>query len=196
MLADILARQGRKVAVTADRDEVPPPLPDTPCLAGRVAFEAWLAGQDAAMLAFLVAIGGGRGRDRLETADWLASLGLAEASVRHAAAIVEPSARTGAGLHALAGSVVGAGASLGRQCILNTRASVDHDCTIGDGVHLAPGATVCGEVRIGDRAFIAAGATVLPGLSIGAGSIVGAGAVVVRDVPPGATVTGIPARQR
>ena len=196
VLADILARDGRSVVVTADRDEVEPPLPGVPCLAGRAAFEAWLAGRDAARLAFLVAIGGGRGRDRLEIAEWLAGLGFDEASVRHLAATVEPSARAGAGLHALAGSVIGAGARLGRQCILNTRASVDHDCVVGDGVHLAPGATVCGEVRIGHGAFIAAGATVLPRLTIGADAVVGAGAVVVRDVPEGSTVIGLPARER
>lgn len=43
-------------------------------------------------------------------------------------------------------------------------------------------------------ASIGANATILPGVTIGAGAMVGAGAVVTRDVPPGITVVGNPAR--
>jgi acetyltransferase-like isoleucine patch superfamily enzyme len=44
------------------------------------------------------------------------------------------------------------------------------------------------------RATIGSGATVLGGITIGEGAIVGAGAVVTRDVGPGETVAGNPAR--
>jgi acetyltransferase-like isoleucine patch superfamily enzyme len=43
-------------------------------------------------------------------------------------------------------------------------------------------------------ATIGANATILPGLTIGEGAMVGAGAVVTKDVPPGCTVVGNPAR--
>jgi serine O-acetyltransferase len=49
---------------------------------------------------------------------------------------------------------------------------------------------------IGDGVFIGAGARVLGGISLGDGAVVGANAVVIDDVPPGATVVGVPARQR
>jgi maltose O-acetyltransferase len=49
-------------------------------------------------------------------------------------------------------------------------------------------------VSVGERAFVGIGAVVLPNVSIGADCVVGAGAVVTRDVPPGTTVVGIPAR--
>jgi maltose O-acetyltransferase len=49
-------------------------------------------------------------------------------------------------------------------------------------------------ISIGDDVWIGGGAIVVPGVTIGAGAIVGAGAVVTRDVPPGATVAGSPAR--
>ncbi|MEK7737474.1 MAG: serine O-acetyltransferase, partial [Pseudomonadota bacterium] len=41
---------------------------------------------------------------------------------------------------------------------------------------------------------IGAGAKVLGPITLGAGARVGSNAVVVRDVPPGATAVGIPAR--
>jgi len=47
---------------------------------------------------------------------------------------------------------------------------------------------------IGDNVFIGAGARVLGGITIGDNAVIGANAVVINDVPPGATVVGIPAR--
>jgi len=49
-------------------------------------------------------------------------------------------------------------------------------------------------VTLGRNVWIGGGAIVLPGVTIGDGAIVGAGAVVTRDVAPGATVAGTPAR--
>jgi acetyltransferase-like isoleucine patch superfamily enzyme len=50
-----------------------------------------------------------------------------------------------------------------------------------------------GEVVIGERAMIGAKATVLPGVTVGAGAQVAANSLVTEDVPPGATVAGVPA---
>ena len=49
--------------------------------------------------------------------------------------------------------------------------------------------------RVERGASIGTGAVILCGVRIGAGSTVGAGSVVTRDVPPGATVAGNPARE-
>ena len=48
--------------------------------------------------------------------------------------------------------------------------------------------------RVGHRASIGTSATILCGITIGEDAIVGAGSVVTKDVPPGATVAGNPAR--
>ena len=47
---------------------------------------------------------------------------------------------------------------------------------------------------IEDEVFLGAGARVIGGITVGRGAKVGANAVVVKDVPPGASVGGVPAR--
>ena len=51
-------------------------------------------------------------------------------------------------------------------------------------------------VRIGSDVWIGGGAVILPGVTIGDGAVIGAGSVVTRDVGPGVTVIGNPARPR
>jgi len=52
-----------------------------------------------------------------------------------------------------------------------------------------------GEVVVRERAMVGAGAVVLPGVEIGPGAQVAANSLVDDDVPPGATVAGVPARE-
>tara|TARA_R110002072_G_scaffold239997_1_gene398052 strand:- start:41 stop:667 length:627 start_codon:yes stop_codon:yes gene_type:complete len=83
---------------------------------------------------------------------------------------------------------------IGRAFHANLYSYVEHDCRVGDYVTLAPGAKVNGNVTLGDHAYIGSNAVIRQGLTIGAGAVVGMGAVVTRDVPPGVTVVGNPAR--
>ena len=83
---------------------------------------------------------------------------------------------------------------IGRCFHANLYSYVEHDCVVGDFVTFAPGAKVNGNVTIGDHAYIGSGAALRQGITIGAGAIVGMGAVVTRDVPPGVTVVGNPAK--
>lgn len=51
-------------------------------------------------------------------------------------------------------------------------------------------------IRIGCNVWIGGGAILLPGVTVGDDVIIGAGSVVTRDVAPGATIMGNPARER
>lgn len=116
------------------------------------------------------------------------------AVVHHPSATVSASAVLEPGVFVAAGAIVGPGARLGVATIVNSGAVVDHDCVLGDNVHIAPGVTLSGSVQIGANTLIGVGATVLQGVQIGSGAVVGAGAVVLSDVASGATVVGVPAR--
>ena len=83
--------------------------------------------------------------------------------------------------------------TMGRHCHINAGAFLTR-CTLGDFVTVGPNATICGDVTIGDDVMIGAGAVIRNLLTIGDGAVIGAGAVVVKDVPPGVTVVGNPAR--
>jgi UDP-perosamine 4-acetyltransferase len=116
-------------------------------------------------------------------------------TVIHPSASIAPNVQAGEGLQVMAGAVVQTGTRLGENVILNTGAIVDHDCILEDHVHVAPGVTVSGGVHLEQGVHVGTGASIIQGIRIGAGSIVGAGAVVLRDVPPGVTVIGVPARE-
>ena len=173
------------------------PFAGVPIYHGMSGFEAWKTERgDVAGVGALVAIGGARGRDRVEIQDALEAAGLVPLTAIHPTAFVAGDARIGGGSQVLAQAAVCVESVLGRACIVNTGATVDHECVLGDGVHVAPGAHVAGEVQVGDYALIGAGAVILPRLHVGEGAIVGAGAVVTADVEAGATVVGNPARRQ
>ncbi|WRH76568.1 MAG: acetyltransferase [Sphingobium sp.] len=88
---------------------------------------------------------------------------------------------------------------IGASFHANIYSYVAHDCVIGDFVTFAPSVKCNGNVRIEDHAYIGTGAILKQGtpekpLIIGAGAVIGMGAVVTKDVPPGATVVGNPAK--
>ncbi len=113
----------------------------------------------------------------------------------HLDAIVGRGCVLGDGTQLMAGAVVQAGTHIGAFAIVNSRACVDHDCRIATGVHIAPGATLGGNVDVGEGAYIGIGAAVVHGVRIGRGALIGAGAAVLEDVKDATCVVGVPARE-
>jgi UDP-N-acetylbacillosamine N-acetyltransferase len=131
---------------------------------------------------------------RLRLADLLSLAGFELPTFIHPAAVVARSAVIGPGSVLVAGAIVNPGAHLGAQVLVNTAASIDHDCVVADGVHVACGARLAGEVHIGRGTWIGLGALVKEQVRIGAGTIVGAGSVVLEDLPGGVVAYGCPAK--
>ena len=83
---------------------------------------------------------------------------------------------------------------IGDFSILNTGCCVDHECSIGKSVHIAPGAVLAGQVSIGNGCFIGANSFIKQGVKIGEGSTIGAGSVVLHDVAPFSKIVGNPGK--
>lgn len=96
------------------------------------------------------------------------------------------------------------GARIGRRFFIDHGAGVviGETAEIGDDVTLYQAVTLGGvswnkgkrHPTIGNNVVVGAGAKVLGPFTVGAGARIGSNAVVVKEVPPGATVVGIPAR--
>lgn len=125
---------------------------------------------------------------------FLSAGGALESTIHNSANIGAFEVSIGAGCNILAGVHISSSVQVGQGCLLYYQSVITHHVVLGDFVTLAPGAVLLGGCRVQDAAFIGAGAIVLPGVTIGAGAIVGAGAVVTRDLLPGQTVAGVPAR--
>ena len=141
------------------------------------------------------AAGVGSANLRMDLLTMARECGLDCPPVIHLCAHVSKHAVIGIGSVICAGAYVSVGARVGAGCIINTAATVDHDCILMDGVHVAPGAHLAGNVRIGMGSWFGIGAVARQRISIGKNVLVGAGAVVVRDVADGKTVVGNPARE-
>ena len=118
------------------------------------------------------------------------------ATVIHAAAWVSPTATIAAGSVVLAGAVVNSGARIGRHCIVNSRACIEHDATLGDFVHAAPGSIVAGGASVGDGSYLGIGSLIRDHRTIGRACLVGMGAAVTGNFGDGAVLVGVPARPR
>ncbi|MDX1483375.1 MAG: serine O-acetyltransferase [Alphaproteobacteria bacterium] len=104
----------------------------------------------------------------------------------------------------LTGIEIHPGAEIGRRLFIDHGMGVvvGETASLGDDVTLYQGVTLGGTSLAGGKrhptlengVVVGAGAQVLGPLTVGAGARIGANAVVLKDVPPGVTMVGIPAR--
>ena len=135
----------------------------------------------------------GNNRIRAEKISWLLELSAPLVSLVHPSAVVSKYAGLGAGSVVMPGVVVNASARVGIGAILNTGSSIDHDCDIGDCVHISPGARLAGGVIVGNHSWVGISACVNQLIRIGENVTVGAGAAVVSNLPDGVIAVGVPA---
>ena len=183
------------VAVFDDTPGLKSPFPDIEIYCGWDAFVKWIENQKRDEIGFSISIANPHGRVRLKLQDKLMAEGLSPIPVVHPEAIIAENVTIGRGVQIMAGAIIQPEVRIGDQCIINTKASVDHENILEDGVEIGPGATLCGDVYVETNGWIAAGAVVLPRIRIGHDSIVGAGSLVTKNIPPNVVVYGSPSRE-
>ena len=116
------------------------------------------------------------------------------ATAIHPSAVLSSHMELGSGTVVMAGVIVNPFARIRQHVILNTGCHIDHECLLGDFVHISPGAILAGNVTVGEGSWIGAGAVIKQGIRIGTHSIIGVGSVVLQDVPDNTVVVGNPAK--
>lgn len=104
-------------------------------------------------------------------------------TLAHPSAIISPTATLDSGSVVMQGAILQSDVKVGKHVIVNTAASIDHECVLADYVHVSPNSTLCGNVSVGEGTWIGAGSVILPGVTIGKWCTIGAGSVVDKDIP-------------
>lgn len=104
--------------------------------------------------------------------------------------------RTGIEIHPAAKIAGGVFIDHGTGVVIGETAEVEEGCVIYQGATLGGTGKECGKRHptIKRNCIISCGAKVLGSITVGEGSRIGAGAVVLKDVPPFATVVGVPGK--
>jgi sugar O-acyltransferase (sialic acid O-acetyltransferase NeuD family) len=118
----------------------------------------------------------------------------------HFATLVSPNAMTATPFTGVVNCIflgacsISSGVTLNNDLLIQGFAVIGHDVTIGTGVTVSSHAFIGGGAKLEPFCTIHPHAVILPHVVVGEGAVVGAGTVVIKNVPPGATVFGMPAR--
>lgn len=140
-----------------------------------------------------VAIGNNAIRERIQ--EKLEYQGASMPVLIHPKAVIGKQVELGFGVVIMAGVVINSCTKIGKGCIINTGATIEHDNLIEDYVHISPGVHTAGTVKIGKGTWIGIGSIISNNVNITSNCKIGAGAVVVKDINTAGTYVGVPARR-
>jgi sugar O-acyltransferase (sialic acid O-acetyltransferase NeuD family) len=113
----------------------------------------------------------------------------------HPSAVIGNQVKVDNGTVIMAGAIINCCTKIGKGCIVNTSATVDHDSTLADFVHVSPGVHLAGNVNVGKCSWLGIGSIVINNIDITDNCIIGASAVVTQDITLKGTYIGMPAKK-
>ena len=187
-VADVAHSAGYEVTAFVDKNKVGEKLLGRDVVDELTAIDDWLNYYVA------IAIGDNFARHRLYADLHSRWPSLSFPPLIHRSATISHYAQIGSGTVVMPGALVGPNSVVGEFCVLNSRASIDHDTRMRDFSSLGPGAITGGRVSIGSRSNVAISATVTNGISIGNDTIVGANSFLSDSLPNNVVAYGTPAK--
>jgi sugar O-acyltransferase (sialic acid O-acetyltransferase NeuD family) len=86
-------------------------------------------------------------------------------------------------------AVVSVGTEIGKFVIINARAGVGHDSSVGDFSTICPGVSLSGHTTVGAHVLMGTNSCTAPGLTVGEGATIACGTPVLKNVAPGTTLS-------
>lgn len=112
----------------------------------------------------------------------------------HPNAVIGEQVEIKPGTCVMSNAVINCCTRIGKGCIVNTSATIDHDNLLEDYIHISPGVNLAGTVKVGKGTWIGIGSKVINNINITSGCIIGAGSVVIKDIKNAGTYAGVPIR--
>ncbi|QVY61297.1 acetyltransferase [Cytobacillus gottheilii] len=140
-------------------------------------------------------VGIGNNDTRWKIHEMLETFGASIPVLIHPNAVIGSQVDIENGTVVMAGAIVNCSTKIGKGCIINTGATIDHDNFIEDYVHISPGVHLAGTVKVGQGSWLGIGSVVSNNINITNGCKVGAGSVVVKDIYEPGVYVGAPAKK-
>ncbi len=132
---------------------------------------------------------------KLSIAELMLPKGARFVTLIHPTAAIGKNSSLGDGCVMCAHSALSCDVKVGNFVTLNAHAAIGHDAVINDGVSISSFALISGFVKLGRGAYVGVHGCVLPGVTVGDFATVGAASVAIKNVKPGTTVIGVPAKK-
>ena len=129
---------------------------------------------------FFVAIGDNL--ERFNKIEWLKKYETNIISLVHPKSTISRFSTFEKGCCVMANAVINPGVQIKEGVIINTSASVDHDCIIEEFAHLSPNCSLSGNVKIGKFTHLGSGTSVHPGIKVGRNVKSGVGSKIFENV--------------
>ena len=136
----------------------------------------------------------GNNNVRAEKFNLLKNTGFQMISIVHPQALIDTKVSYGDNVIIEMGTAIHTHSKIGNNVFLGGEALIGHHNIIGDHVLVGGNVSFGGSVVVEDYVSLGVGASIKPGIRLGKGSVIGVGAAVIKDVEPGTTVVGVPAK--
>jgi sugar O-acyltransferase (sialic acid O-acetyltransferase NeuD family) len=145
---------------------------------------------------FVVTVGQIKSPDlRIKLHKLIEQVGGELATVVSSTAHVSKYAQLGAGTVVMHQAVVNAGAKIGKGCIINTFANIEHDVVIDDYCHISTGAMVNGGASVGLGTFVGSQSVINQCAVVCERTIIASGSVVNKNIKESGIYAGNPIKR-